>query len=90
MSLYGSATAKTVIKGKVLKPETIHGYSAYEIAVIHGFEGTEEEWLASLKGAKGDAGYTPIKGTDYFTEADKTEITNAVLANFTDVSEVGQ
>lgn len=27
----------------------IKGKSAYEIAVIHGFEGTEEEWLDSLK-----------------------------------------
>lgn len=25
------------------------GYSAYEIAVKHGYEGTEEEWLASMK-----------------------------------------
>ena len=32
------------------------GYSAYEIAVQNGFEGTEAEWLASLKGAKGDTG----------------------------------
>lgn len=35
------------------------GKSAYEIAVEHGFEGTEEQWLASLKGdpgAKGDPG----------------------------------
>lgn len=30
------------------------GYSAYEVAVLNGFEGTEEEWLTSLKGAKGD------------------------------------
>ena len=29
------------------------GYSAYEIAVQNGFEGTEEEWLESLKGADG-------------------------------------
>ena len=27
--------------------------SAYEIAVKNGFEGTEEEWLASLKGEDG-------------------------------------
>lgn len=27
---------------------SIHGKSAYEIAVEHGFEGTEEEWLESL------------------------------------------
>lgn len=28
--------------------------SAYGIAVKHGFQGTEKEWLASLKGDKGD------------------------------------
>ena len=27
------------------------GESAYEIAVRNGFEGTEQEWLESLKGA---------------------------------------
>lgn len=32
------------------------GESAYDIAVRHGFTGTEEEWLASLKGPPGDAG----------------------------------
>lgn len=31
------------------------GKSAYEIAVENGFVGTEEEWLASLKGEQGDA-----------------------------------
>ena len=41
------------------------------------------------KGSDGEDGYTPVKGVDYFTEADKTELVNAVLANFTDVSEVG-
>ena len=39
-------------------------------------------------GSNGADGKTPVKGTDYFTEADKTEIVNLVLANFTDVSEV--
>lgn len=34
--------------------QTWRGYSAYEIAVQNGFEGTEEEWLASLKGEPGD------------------------------------
>lgn len=28
----------------------LDGASAYQIAVAHGFRGTEEEWLASLKG----------------------------------------
>ena len=68
------------------------GKSAYEIALEHGFEGTEEEWLESLKGEKGDPGadgqpgkdgvdgVTPVKGEDYYTEADKTEMVDAVLA----------
>lgn len=32
------------------------GYSAYEVAVLNGFEGTEEEWLASLVGPQGETG----------------------------------
>lgn len=32
----------------------VRGESAYQIAVRHGYVGTEEEWLASLKGEKGD------------------------------------
>lgn len=31
-------------------------------------------------GAPGADGYTPVKGTDYYTEADKTEMVNRVLA----------
>lgn len=34
----------------------IQGLSAYQVAVQHGFEGTEAEWLISLKGDKGDTG----------------------------------
>jgi hypothetical protein len=30
--------------------------TAYAIAVKNGFEGTEVDWLASLKGVKGDRG----------------------------------
>ena len=40
-----------------------NGLSAYEIAVRHGFEGSEEEWLTSLKGEDGKDGTdgkTPI------------------------------
>lgn len=33
----------------------VDGLSAYAIAVNGGFEGTEEEWLTSLKGEKGDS-----------------------------------
>ena len=38
------------------------GKSAYEIAVEHGFVGTEEEWLASLQGAVGAQGEKGDKG----------------------------
>ncbi len=34
------------LRGKIVSPEAIYGKSAYELAVLHGFEGTEEEWLA--------------------------------------------
>lgn len=42
------------------------GKSAYEVWLDAGYTGTEQDYLNSLKGATGDAGYTPIKGIDYF------------------------
>lgn len=36
-----------------LKLHNFRGYSAYEIAVQHGFEGSEAEWLAALPGKDG-------------------------------------
>lgn len=58
------------IKGKISGLDVYH-VDAYAVALRNGFEGTAAEWLASLKGAKGD---TPKKGVDYFTEADVQEI----------------
>ena len=94
-------------------PQGDPGKSAYQIALDNGFEGTEQAWLASLKGPKGDQGLkgekgdpgqngaqgpagakgekgepgqngatgpkgadgkTPVRGTDYWTEADIAEI----------------
>ena len=61
--------------------------SAYGIALKYGFTGTEEEWIASLKGDKGEKGDTgrqgikgdtPVKGVDYWTDADKAEIKSYV------------
>ena len=111
-SISGTIQGGAIVRGK-------EGKSAYEVAVKNGFSGTEVEWLASLKGEKGDAfvyadftseqlaalkgekgdaftysdftaeqlaalkgekGDKPIKGTDYFTNTDKTEIVDAVLA----------
>lgn len=40
------------------------GKSAYELAVEKGFSGTEDAWLASLKGQKGETGATGQPGHD--------------------------
>ena len=49
------------VPAKLLQ-QAIKGESAYEIAVNNGFEGTETEWLASLKGEKGDTGSSSSSG----------------------------
>lgn len=39
-------------------------------------------------GPQGEAGVTPVKGVDYFTDADKAELVTAVLAALPDGTEV--
>lgn len=39
-----------------LQIEDWRGYSAYELAVMHGYAGTESEWVESLKGEPGRDG----------------------------------
>lgn len=39
----------------ILVSEAVDGLSAYEIAKKNGFTGTEEEWLESIRGEKGDS-----------------------------------
>ena len=51
-----------------------NGKSAYELAVSEGYEGTLAEWLESLNGDPGPRGPIPIKGVDYFTDAEVEEI----------------
>lgn len=41
------------------------GKSAYAIAVAHGFRGTEQEWLDSLKGLQGPQGESGLKGDPF-------------------------
>lgn len=63
--------------------------SAYAIAVEHGYTGTEAEWLASLKGERGEQGEPGAKGDSYIiTEADKTEIADEVESKYT--TELGE
>lgn len=76
MSVTGNAEAKKVLKGKVFTPDTINGKSAYEIAVINGFDGSEEEWLLSIKGEKGDKGDVGI-GATHSWDGETLTITSA-------------
>lgn len=61
-------TVGTTINPQRIGEQLENGKSAYELALEHGFKGTEEEWLDSLK------------GDDYvLTESDKTEIAKKVF-----------
>lgn len=42
------------------------------------------EQLAALKGNQGDPGHSPVKGVDYFTEADKQAMVQEVLNSLPD------
>lgn len=77
-------------------PQGATGKSAYEVAVANGFEGTEAEWLASLRGAdgkkgdKGDKGANGSKGDDGEKGADGVgiegiyETSEGTMVKFTD------
>lgn len=49
---------------KALENAIAQAKNAYQIAVENGFEGTESEWLQSLKGEKGSDGKDGINGKD--------------------------
>lgn len=57
-----------VVRGKPRAVYAVNGKSAYEIAVEHGFEGSEEAWLNSI--VRGEPGRTPVLGQDYFDGKD--------------------
>lgn len=56
--------------GNWISIPAIQGASAYDVAVKNGFEGSEEEWLASLKGS-GEGGSVDLTG--YATETYVTQ-----------------
>lgn len=94
MSFTGVTEAKKKLIGKIHLLREIPGFSAYELAVKHGFEGTEEEWLASLS-VKGDPGtlesHTEIDalGNRVINVADPVEDTDGVNKRYVgeDISE---
>lgn len=61
------------------------GKSAYEIAVENGFEGTETEWLDSLRGQDGQNGQDGFSPT-----VSVSEIENGHQVNITDVNGLKQ
>lgn len=81
--LRGSLTSTQTSKGALgFKGE--RGYSAYEIAVQHGFEGTEEDWLATL----GTSSHFSKDVAVYDTTASTTEFnapTSIATGDFVDV-----
>lgn len=64
------ALAEKVGKEIVLPIVEGAGKSAYAIAVAHGFKGSEQDWLDSLRGPKGDPGDKgdPLKFSDLTPE----------------------
>ena len=55
---------------------TYSDFTEEQLAALRGPVGPQ-----GIQGEVGPAGYTPIRGTDYWTESDKTEIINSVLAS---------
>lgn len=64
------------IQEKVNRGEIKDGLSAYDIAVKNGYKGTEEEWLLSLKGDKGE----PLRYQDLTPEQIEELQLPAILA----------
>lgn len=67
-SMSGCITCTSKIRGRIYAPTYV---SAYSIAVQNGFDGTEEEWLLSLKGEDGRSAYQIA--VDYGFEGDEEE-----------------
>jgi hypothetical protein len=76
-ALVGTLSTKGSLVGGLGVVYGKDGKSAYEIAVKNGFEGTEEEWLASLQGKDGEDGKDGKDGTvsfDELTEAQRESL----------------
>ena len=81
-----NATQKTIKKYKRLRGWGIVSNDGY-ISWTND-KGLTNPETVYIKGPKGDKGDSPVKGTDYWTDADKTEIVNNVLASLPDGDEV--
>lgn len=69
--IYGKINNHQSIQGKIdgsqevcgiISNTILRGYSAYDVAILNGYKGTEEEWLASLHGKDGIDGINGVDG----------------------------
>lgn len=61
MSTIGNAESYIEVKGTISVPDLITGKSAYEIALLNGFKGTEAEWVDWLRnGVDGKDGVSGV------------------------------
>ena len=73
MSLKGSAESYIELRGSLSIPKSIQGKSAYEIALLNGFQGTEAEWLDSIsKGAISEAKAHADRAGELAEEAERS------------------
>ena len=57
--------------------------------VLKYYDQATNKWsYVGTSGPAGQDGYTPVKGTDYFTEEDKAELVEMVLAALPNGDEV--
>ena len=102
MSIYGELSEGNVLKGTVSggqslsgsadKINVIKGESAYEIALLNGFKGTQAEWLESLKGEDGKTpyiqnGYWYIDGVNLGVKAEGKPGSNGTSVTITRIIE---
>lgn len=81
-SLSGTLSSDVSLIG-TLSSLGVRGYSAYELAVKHGFKGTEKEWIESLKGNKVEL--KQENSIIYWKYSDQSEWT--VLINLTTIND---
>ncbi len=62
------------------------GKSAYEIAVEHGYSGSEEQWIAGLAGVPGETPYIGVNG-NWFIGAVDTGVKAGGVTSYNDLTD---
>lgn len=76
-----TALYSTCIEKGLDNSNTIIPASAYEIAVSHGYQGTEEEWIESLNGKDGESAFDLWKKQDGNIEKTETDFLESLKGN---------